>query len=357
VKTTVTTIAAAKQALRMAAPVADVVAGARLLRVPGANAPRATRIARPGRTLRSFDFGHVGNISGLKNFTQAEADVIGNGVSLVSGATHVWDIPGGSEEIILSGNGAVRVSFLARNGSPLVDTESGVAGQLAMNVPANAAMAAVTCLGAVDASAAKVSGFGAICLTHAPQGSTPVVGWQIGNHAPQISGRALLTRGSSLLLSTHYVASHGKQKTSDALAQISYALADQVGSETRLPTQIETILILLDRQGGDEASAGDLAIGVTGATVHTPPLLVVGGNRSGLLYDITSHDGKAVSISVAVGSLTGWALAGVAGMQGSAQSWAVMWNGKVPEHVVPDGALTPDGVLTVHITQSQGVLQ
>ncbi|HYK35314.1 DUF6603 domain-containing protein [Alloacidobacterium sp.] len=353
-KTTVRSVAAANQAVRMSAPALNVVAGARLQRVPAANAPRVTSIARPGRTLRSFDFGSVGNVSGFKNFTQAEADVIAKGVSLVAGATHLWDIPGGSEQVVVSGSGAVRIAFLGRNGAPLVDSESIMNGQLVVNVPAKSAMAAITCLGSVPANAANASGFGAVSLAYAPQGKTPVVGWQIGNHAPQISGRALLTRGSSLLLSTHFVPTHGKQKTSDALAQISYALADQIGSETRLPTEIETLMVLLDQQNADAAGAGDLAVGITGATVQTPPLIVAGGARTALLYDIAARDDKVVTISVAVGSLQGWALAGVAGMQGSAQSWAVRWNGKVPEQIVPDGALTPDGALIVRIVQSQG---
>lgn len=356
VKTSVTSIVAAKQAVRMAPPSADAIAGARLVRVPAANSPRATRVARPGRTLRSFDFGHVQPISGLKNFTQAEADVTGNGVTLVSGATHVWDIPGGIEQVVISGNAAVRITFLARSGMPIVDREDCVIEKLSVDVPQNAAMIALTCLGVIPAGE-KLSGFGVISLAHAPQGTSAIAGWQVGNHAPQISGRALLTRGSSLLLSTHHVPSHSKQKTSDALVAISYAIADQVGSETRLPLSIDTIVVLLDKQDADAANTGDLAIGVTGADVQAPPLIVVGGQRTALLYAIINRDPKAVNINVAVGSLKGWALAGVIGMQGSAQSWAVRWNGKVPEHIVPDGALTPNGSVIVRITQSQGVLQ
>lgn len=353
-KTTVTGIASAQQALRMSAPVMDVVAGSRLLRVPAANAPRATRISRMGRNLRSFDFGSAGNISQLKNFTQAETDVITKGVSLASGATHVWDLPGDGEQIIISGNGAVRITFLARNAMPLVDTENIVNGELTMNVPAQAAMVAIECLGAIPANTPISAGFGAVSIAYAPQGKIPAVGWQIGNHAPQIGGRALLTRGSSLLLSTHSVPNRSKQKTSDAFAQISYAQANQVGSETRLPKQINTLLVLLDQKNADAASAGDLVIGVTGATVQTPPVIVTGGVRTALLYDITGQDEKAANISVAVGSLQGWALAGIAGLQGNAQSWAVRWNGKIPEQIVPDGALTPNGTVTVRITQSQG---
>ncbi len=354
--TTVTTVTAAKQALRIAPPSPVTVAGARLVLVPAANAARATTLARPGRTLRTFDLGVSGTISNLKNLTQAEADIVGKGVSLVAGATHVWDLPGDvNQQIVLTGNGGVRVAFLGRNGTPIQDTESIVQNTLTLVVPASTAMVAVTCLGSIPAGTANVpSGFGAISLTYAPPGTSPVVGWQVGNHAPQISGRALLTRGATLLLSTHYVPRRYKQKTSDVLAQISYAAADQVGTETRLPVQIDTVLVLLDQQNTDAAGAGDLAVGVDGATVQTPPLLVVGGTRTALLYAIIAHTANASAISVAVGSLTGWRVAGVAGLAGSAQTWAVRWNGKIPEQIVPEGPLTPGGSVTVQIVASKG---
>ncbi len=358
-KTTVTTIAAAKQVIRMTAPALDTLAGARLLRVPSPTAPRATALARPGKTLRTGDLGAVQNISAIKSFTQAATDVTGKGIQLVSGATHVWDLPSTvGQQIVITGSGVVRVAFLSRTGTPLEDTESIVQKQLSLAVPADTAMVAITCLGALPANTPlPTAGFGAVSLAFAPQGQQPVVGWQIGNHAPQISGRALLIRGATLLLSTHYVARQGKQKTSDTLAQISYALADQVGTETRLPTQIDTILVLLDQGDGDAANAGDLTIGVTGATIQTPPLIVSGGARTALLYSISAHDAKAENISVAVGSISGFQVAGIAGLSGSAQSWAVRANGKIPEQIVPDGPLTPNGAVTVQIQTTQGGTQ
>ena len=163
-----------------------------------------------------------------------------------------------------------------------------------------------------------------------------------------------MTRGATLLLSTHFVPRQNKQKSSDALTQISYAAADQVGTETRLPAQIDTVLVLLDQLSSDAASAVDLTVGIDGATVETPPLLVGGGSRTALLYAITARTTNAAAISIAVGSLAGWRLAGVAGLAGSAQTWAVRWNGKVPEQIVPEGPLTPDGSVNVQIVPSQG---
>lgn len=214
-------------------------------------------------------------------------------------------------------------------------------------------MVAITSLGALPETKA-ISGFGAVTLTYASHGKASVVGWQIGNHAPQISGRALLVRGGTLMLATHHVAKHRKQKTSDAMTQISYALADQAGTETRLPKSIDTILVLLDGADADAATADDLTIGITGATIATPPLLVTGGARTALLYTITAHDDKADSISIAVGSVAGYQVAGVAGMSGTAQSWAVRWNGGVPQQIVAEGPLTPNGSITVQIPQVQG---
>jgi hypothetical protein len=78
--------------------------------------------------------------------------------------------------------------------------------------------------------------------------------------------------------------------------------------------------------------------------------LVVGGTRTALLYAITGHTAGASAIAVAVGSLSGWRLAGVAGLTGAAQAWAVRWNGGIPEHIVPEGPLTPDGAIAVQIT-------
>ncbi|HEY9137080.1 MAG TPA: DUF6603 domain-containing protein, partial [Terriglobus sp.] len=316
--TSVTTVAAAKGVMRMAAPVSDALAGSRLVRVPAATAVRATTMARPGRVFRSGDLGTVQSVSSIQSFAQATSAVTEKGLLLAAGTTHVWDIPSDTQQILLTGNGAVRIAFLGRTGEPIQDTESLVLRQLVVQVPAGCAMAAITYLGTLQQSSSVV-GFGAVTLAYAPQGKFSIAGWQIGNHAPQISGRAVLVRGGTLMLATHYVAKHGKQKTSDAITQISYALADQAGTETRLPKGVDTILVLLDSV--DAAPTDDLSIGVAGATIATP-LLVTGGARTALLYPVITHDDKAAFISVAVGSVAGYQVAGVAGMRGTAQSWA-----------------------------------
>jgi hypothetical protein len=69
---------------------------------------------------------------------------------------------------------------------------------------------------------------------------------------------------------------------------------------------------------------------------------------------VTAHDDKAAYISVAVGSVAGYQVAGVAGMSGTAQTWAVRWNGGIPQQIVPEGALTSNGSITVQIASVQG---
>jgi hypothetical protein len=47
--------------------------------------------------------------------------------------------------------------------------------------------------------------------------------------------------------------------------------------------------------------------------------------------------------------MTGARMAGIVGLAGSAQEWAIRFNGGVPEHLVPDGPSTPDGEINVRI--------
>jgi large repetitive protein len=346
-------------ATRMAAPQLDVVAGSKLHVVAAPNAPRPTSLARPGRTLRNFDFGFASGKAHLDALTQAAADVVGNGVAVAAGVTHVWDLPPVSgQQIAISGGAAARVTFLAKNGSVLGDQELVAAAPINLPVPDKTFMVAVTCLGTLpDGVAAPAAGFGAVSWASSPQGRNPVVGWQSGNHVPQVGALSLLTRGSSLTLSHQYVPLRGKNATSDAMVQISDALATQSGVETWLPPSVSVIVVLLDQQDADAVREGDLAIAVNGATLAVPPLRVTGGQRRALLYDVASRDPNIDHIVVGAGSETGWRLAGVAGLSGQAQQWAASWNGSVPEHIVSDGPLTPHGSVNVRVLSAPGGTQ
>jgi len=343
-------------AARMAAPQLNMVAGAKLHLVAAANAPRPTSLARPGRTLRNFDFGFASGKAHLDAITQAATDIAANGVSVAAGVTHVWDVPPtAGQQIAVSGGAAARVTFLAKNGRVLGDQEFVAASQITLAVPDKCFMVAVTCLGTLpDGVAAPAPGFGAVSWASAPQSSNPVVGWQSGNHVPQVGALSILTRGSNMTLSHQYVPTRGKHVTSDAMVQISDALASQSGVETWLPPAVSVVAVLLDQQDADAVREGDLAIAVNGATLQVPPLRVTGGQRRALLYDVASRDPNIDHIVVAVGSEQGWRLAGVAGLSGQAQQWATRWNGSVPEHIVSDGPLTANGSVTVRIISSTG---
>jgi hypothetical protein len=134
-----------------------------------------------------------------------------------------------------------------------------------------------------------------------------------------------------------------------AMVRLSEALVDQPGVETWLPTAISVVGLLLDIVDPSASQDGDLAIAVKGATLSTPPVRVVGGNRKMLFYDVLAHDANATYISVSVGSRSGLRLSGIVGLSGRAQEWGIRLNGQVPEHWVGEGPLTPDGQITVTI--------
>jgi len=98
------------------------------------------------------------------------------------------------------------------------------------------------------------------------------------------------------------------------------------------------------------AQQGDLAVAVEGATLATPPQRVSGGNRRLLLYDVSTRDANASSLTVSVASVAGWSIAGVVGAHGMALEWAVNLRNGIPDHFVPEGAIAPGGYLTVTYT-------
>jgi hypothetical protein len=346
-------------AVRMAAPVLDAVAGAHLQRLPAANAPRPTALASTSRTLRSTEFGWSPGPARLKSVQQAESDFTASGVAVAAGVTHVWEIPstasgtavGTVRAIALSGNSGVRVTFLTRGGRALSDEELVPPKETVLPIPAGAAMVAVTCLGNLPPGvAAPAPGFGALGGAAAPGSKTVVTGWQTGNVMPQVGVAALLGRGALLTLTQLHTPLR-RQQTSQAMVKVSDAMVNQLGVETWLPTATTAVMAILDQQDPTAAFDGDLSIAVEGATLTTPPLRAGGGRRKALLYDVTDRVAGANHIVIGVASRSGWRLAGVVGLPGRAQEWAVRMNGGVPEHLVPEGPLTPDGQVKVRLTQ------
>ena len=52
--------------------------------------------------------------------------------------------------------------------------------------------------------------------------------------------------------------------------------------------------------------------------------------------------------------LTMLSFRGVVGLAGNAQEWGVRFNGTIPQQIVPDGPLTPDGSVTVRLLPLSG---
>jgi len=350
VRTTVTT----SNVPRMAAPVASAIIGAKLQRVAAANAPAATSIATSARTLRNPDLAALTGASHSTAFAAAANFILSNGVTVPAGATHLWELPGDSFTFDITGNAAVRVVYLDRAGNTLQDVETLVRGRFASNAAPGSEMVAITCLGA--APQLKIAaGFGALSSMLAPNGSVAAVGWQTGNVFPQVGATTILARGAALVLNKSHIALLNNQRTTQGMTPISAALAAQEGIETWLPKSTSVVMILLDRQDATAADDGDLAIACDGATLSVPPVLGAGGNRMALLYDVASTDPKAEHITIATGSKTGWALAGVIGLHGHAAEWAAQLHGTVPQHFVPDGPLSPAGALQVRLAKISGV--
>ena len=363
-RTSVVNVADAKNAPRLAAPQLNTLPGARLHRIHAESAPRPTRLARSTRTLRSADIGSPLGPAHLAQFRSAEKLIIGNGVSVPAGATHVWDVPAVTPAqnltVAIAGISAARVTSLSRGGYVLDDREF-MPGGAPLTVPTDTAMIAVTCLGnapvggganAAGLAAPPAPGLGAIAFTAGNRSA--IVGWQTGNLAPQVGSRTLLGCGCCLILPQPALTTKSRQPAAQAMVRLSEALVDQIGVETWLPTSISVIGVILDIKDACANDDGDLNIAVTGATLATPPVRVAGGQRKLLLYDIASRDPHEPHISISVVSKEGVRMAGIVGLGGRAQEWGVRLNGGVPEHWVSEGPLTPDGAVSVRIRIAPG---
>ena len=349
-RTTVTNVAAAAGIARMAAPLADAL-GARLVRVKAAAAPAATKQAKAGHTLRSSELGWASGVAHQAELANALGSLRSNGLALPAGVTHIWDLPAGvQEELIVTGDSAFRVTFLTRGGSVIADSEYPAGKQTVIAVPPRCGMVSIECLGKVPAGSAAVSpGFAAVAFSAAPAGKQTVAGWQAGNLLPQVGPTTILGRGACLMLPQTHIPLRSRQAIAQTMVRVTDAVADQIGTETWLPTSIGVVMVLLDLQDANGGANGDLSLSAQGATLSSTPIRILGGRRRALLYDVTNADPKADHIVIGVASLTGWRVSGVVGMAGKAQEWATSLQGKVPEHIVPDGPLTPDGSISVRL--------
>ncbi len=329
------------------------VVGARLLVQPATQAPRPTQLARSLRSVRHTDVGLPQGRATVAAMARAADDVRGDGATLRAGITHVWDVPPGPDRrLSLSGDQPVRVAFLGRSGALLQDLEmSSTAEDLAF--PEACAMVAVTALGraAVEAK----SGPGAVTRIAAPAGQLPAVGWQLGGHVLQVGPTSLLGRGCSLSLSQRVGAAVKGMPTSTGLLEVSVAMLEQSVVETRLPLSVGVIGIVVHHDHGVGVTTDALQLHVAGFTLGPDPVVVSADQSVLFLYDARpgnadADGGRAEGTgSVTAGLQPGLVLAGVVGLNGTAQGWGHALNGAVLGRLVPDGPLSSDGEVRLRI--------
>jgi hypothetical protein len=354
-RTTVTKVAAASNAVRMAAPQV-MTTGSRLQRVAAPNAARATKLATSARILRSTELAWPSGVSLQEQAGTAEQDLGALGVLLPAGTMHLWDVPfGASGEFVVSGGAAFRMTFLTRGGSVISDAEYPSGNSAPIAIPPRCGMVAVCCLGVAPSTLAKVvPAQGAVTFAAAPAGQMAVAGWELHNLLPQAGPTTILARGASLIVPQSHTPARKKQPVSNAMVRVADALATQSAVETWLPTSTGVVMILLDQQDPSAAADGDLALAVDGATLSSTPIRILGGRRRALLYDVQQAKAGAAHITIGAASVAGWRFAGVIGLSGKAQEWGVRFNGKIPEQIVPDGPLTPDGSVNVRLVAESG---
>lgn len=351
VRTSITSVAA-QRIPRMAPPQAKQVPGARLQIVSAKGAPRPTVASTGTRTLRNLDAGFWVAEGQRQAFDKAAVDIVGDGVKIPAGAMHVWDLPvGDRRRVVLSGQAAARIIFLDNAGTSVEDVEFLIDESRTIEVPPTAVRIALTCLGVIPPGLLiKDQGFGVVSALAAPAGASAATGWLAGHQVLQLSSTLFVARGAILITSRPQETLIKNQTSTQAVVLAANIVADSEIVETRLPLATEVVAVLLDRKDATAADQGDLALAADGVTLITPPVAVGSGSRRILLYDVSERDNDARSMSVSVASKSGWRIAGIAGLAGRAIEWATRFNGSVPEYLVPDGPLTPTGILTVRFT-------
>jgi hypothetical protein len=352
--TSVETLVAARNVPRMAAPRAKSRPGAMLKRIPAAKSVRPTRAAAPFRVVTSTATGTLSGRVHAKNFASLAARVAQDGVVIPAGSTQVWEVAPGETSLRLSGPGAARVVCLDAGGGVLSDIEL-VPETETLAMPQGTAMVAVQCLGQFPRTLkAPPPGFGALTLAAAPARGAAGVGWEMEDVREQIATSLVLGRGASLRFARPHLTRHRGQKTPWSMARIGDIASAQHGMQTRLPTRVSVVMVILDARDPCAVEEGDFAIAVDGAILKTPPVPVGGGRRRALLYDVAEPTRSRDFFTVSLASKEGWRVAGVIGLAGRAIEWANRWHGNVPEDMAPVGPLTPHGSVRIQLVRSKG---
>lgn len=337
---------------RMRAPQLTDVTGARLHRIAAPGAPSPTEAAISTRSLHNSSTGLFTAPAHLAAFERASEDLSLKGVTLPAGATHVWELPALSERshFILSGDAVARVVFLNRAGYVTSDVEMFGGTQRQISIPPKSASVVFSCLGKLPPGLKNPEpGPAAVSFIAAPAGGLAAVGWEAGNYREQVSALTLLGRGAAIVLPRLTTTAHRSQATSLAMTRVTSAVRDQNGVETWLPMATSVLMIILEGQDPTAAAGGDLALAVDGAKLSGAPIPVGGGRRRALLYEVIEREPEVERIAVSVASRSGWRVTGVVGLKGRAVEWATRMHGAVPERIVPDGPLTPDGQVRVRL--------
>jgi hypothetical protein len=278
-------------------------------------------------------------------------------VSIRAGVTQLWEVPPSTGRLFLvwGGGMAVRVTLLGASGGLLSDAEYDGTRDVEVALPDACAMVAVTGLGRMPGVAGgngnRVSAAapGAVSAHAAPVGATPVTGWELRQHLAQVSPTVFLGRGSVIVLSQSASATIGGQKLGVGMTSLAEALRAQTAIETRLPATARAVGVVLDIEPGSVLGPRDFVIASRGATIGASVARVEAGNRVLLLYDVTpelqTSSDQAGVFSITVALRGGGRCAGVVGFGGgaTARSLGERMNGRIPERLVPDEPLTPDG--------------
>lgn len=352
-RTTVRNVAAAATAARMSPPAPPVLAGARLIQVPVPGSARPTSLAAAGRWRRSAELGTPASTAVASRTAADEAALIGKGLTVPAGASYVIELPAGDGTLAIAGD-AARITLLDRGGRVLSDHEG--AGAWTVPVPAAAAIVVAGALGVVSPAAGPPSsrsseaagGAGAITSRQSPADAAAATGWIADNQLPLVAAQTVLCRGGWIVLDRPHRSLRAGVATHVAMERAATVAGGVAAAQTWLPAGTGAVAVLLDQVDPTAALNGDLGIAAEGATLAVRPLRVGGGQRLALVYDITADAGAPGGvIGVSVASQAGWRLAGVAGLPGQAAEWAARWHGQVPEALVPDGPLSPDGQIQV----------
>ena len=194
-----------------------------------------------------------------------------------------------------------------------------------------------------------------------------MTGWIASNQLPLVAAQTLLCRGGWIVLGRAHQSLRAGVATHLAVERAATAVDGVAAVQTWLPAGTGAVAVLLDQLDPTAAVNGDLGIAAEGGALSARPLRISGGQRVALVYDVTvdaAATGAAATgaaapstvIGVSVASQAGWRLAGVAGLPGSAAEWAARWHGQVPESLVQDGPLSPDGQITVRYAAG-GIIQ